>query len=494
MNCKEAQDLLIDYLYGEVSSGQARSLEEHGKSCKECSRLMSEYARIRGLTAGLTEPRPDQMVVNRIVAVARDEADKARSSLGFGWLKILATLCIMAVVGSLVYYQTRTGLITQETGVRLRRDESPLTLSPGPMEPEKPSVTSSEARPGMDQTRTKEAAQGPRLPVTPIYPHEPPEAAEMASTEATTPPAPGGAGDLTGKDEAPPDAGYDSYKVSPRSDVADIELKQDRLAVASPAMEKDKGGLTADAGNEPALLEEKPGVREKRTVQEEASRLPKPVQEEEVKGGEPGPVSKLKPQAAPRADSESDALAKGPPPAKESHLLQAQAPEPQEAWKGREGNARAEKSTSSSPIPVVGFDDDHAVDSGKPDSSEYMEYGDRGGDESVAGQTLKVFSEMAKTSQTPPPAPSTANHQQDDLRLGRQALDEGQYYRAKTIFRDLLKRVKKGHPDRPAVLLGLARAYEGLGSREAAKYTYERLAKESPEHRSLASEKIRELR
>ena len=65
------------------------------------------------------------MAVNRILAHAREEAETPRSLFGFRWIKVLATLCLVAAVGYVVAFQIRTGLMTE------RPDTATITTEVG---------------------------------------------------------------------------------------------------------------------------------------------------------------------------------------------------------------------------------------------------------------------------------------------------------------------------------------------------------------------------
>jgi len=114
VNCRQAEDLIIDYLYGELSPESTESFRRHLDGCPECAARVSELSLVRRTAAALNRVEPSRMTVNRVLALAREEAESWRSVWGWGWLKILAPLCLMAVVGGLVLFQLRTGLVSQE--------------------------------------------------------------------------------------------------------------------------------------------------------------------------------------------------------------------------------------------------------------------------------------------------------------------------------------------------------------------------------------------
>jgi hypothetical protein len=445
------------------------------------------------LTAGLSEPKPDPVVVSRIVAVARDEAEKARSSHGLGWLRIFATVCIMAVVGGLVYHQTRTGLITQESAVRLRKDDFPQTLSTGPSDTVVPSADQGKARgrtdtkviPGAISEESEPLAAPPYAPA----PTQPSGVGSSELAESTS----GDLGRLADKGEGrtrivDEDANQSALS-PPVSAVPFMEPQQDRKLQPAPAKVKAKSLSDTDWADEAESPPEETISRDEPRSGAAEAVQPRTVKEERSKKARPAP--KPKAQAAPGAGTDTQTAGQAPGPDRETEALVQEA-RPQTALKGFEKRNEVDQAIPAGPAPVAGLDDSDSVRAAPAPPSDYIDSGDRGGGEAAVEQPGNAFSIMAEGAQ--PMAQSQGNRQQDDLDLGRQALAEGNYHQAMTIFKDLLKRVEKGHQDRPATLLGLAQAYEGLGSREAARYTYERLARESSEHRSLADEKIRELR
>jgi tetratricopeptide (TPR) repeat protein len=74
-----------------------------------------------------------------------------------------------------------------------------------------------------------------------------------------------------------------------------------------------------------------------------------------------------------------------------------------------------------------------------------------------------------------------------------EALEAGDYARARETFQEIVAHLDPSDPVRSRALLGLARTYEELGELDEAKKVYETLADESPSLRELANRKIQEL-
>jgi hypothetical protein len=115
MNCQRAEDLFIEYLYGELEPHQAESVRAHLDGCKACAARLAELAQVRKLAAAAPDPEPSRPVINRIIARGREEVERPRSLWTFTWVKVLAPLCLAVVIGGVVAYQLRTGLTPRQT-------------------------------------------------------------------------------------------------------------------------------------------------------------------------------------------------------------------------------------------------------------------------------------------------------------------------------------------------------------------------------------------
>jgi hypothetical protein len=116
MNCQRAEDLFIEYLYGELEPHQAESVRAHLDGCKACAARLAEFAQVRELAAAAaSDPEPSRLVINRIIARAREEVERPRSLWTFTWVKVLAPLCLAVIIGGVVIYQLRTGLTPRPT-------------------------------------------------------------------------------------------------------------------------------------------------------------------------------------------------------------------------------------------------------------------------------------------------------------------------------------------------------------------------------------------
>jgi anti-sigma factor RsiW len=113
MNCERAENLFVEYLYGELGQKQLESVQAHLDECPQCSVAFSELTRIRELAGSLPDLEPTQIAVNRVIAQAREEVDKSPPVWRFSWLKALAPLCLVAIVTGVVAYQYKSGMLSK---------------------------------------------------------------------------------------------------------------------------------------------------------------------------------------------------------------------------------------------------------------------------------------------------------------------------------------------------------------------------------------------
>ncbi|MEW5724429.1 MAG: zf-HC2 domain-containing protein [Thermodesulfobacteriota bacterium] len=212
MNCAKVKELLIDYLYGELPEGEKQAFEAHLADCPACAEMTAGLAGVRRLAARRPDPEPSRVTVNRILAFAREEAEKPVPFWRWGWVKVLAPLCVMAVVGGLILYQYRTGDLTGEKLRRLPVVERRAVTTPTAPAEEKTTPTPEEpaaAGPGEAKVEIVPAAPSEEpvavVPAAPAGPSEPvkteaaakavpvfrgaPETAPEEELEAAAPPA-----------------------------------------------------------------------------------------------------------------------------------------------------------------------------------------------------------------------------------------------------------------------------------------------------------------
>jgi anti-sigma factor RsiW len=147
VNCNQVDNLIVDYLYGELDPDGTREFEAHLDVCAACAERVGEYRWVLQNSAGRPDPAPSTMTVNRILAVAREEAEKPRSFRRLSWLKILAPVCVMGIVGGIILFQYQSGLLSRQA--LAPREEIAVEKAPSPSapEPSPPAVAETPPRP-----------------------------------------------------------------------------------------------------------------------------------------------------------------------------------------------------------------------------------------------------------------------------------------------------------------------------------------------------------
>lgn len=147
MNCRRIDELLLDYLYGELPPDDTEAVRAHLADCPRCAEQTAELARVRHVLARLPEPGPSKMTVNRVLAQAREQAESRGARWGMRWWKVLAPICLMVVVGGLVLYQLRSGLVSYDMQVPVSEKTEVRKTVPPPSAEERPAAVPSTAEP-----------------------------------------------------------------------------------------------------------------------------------------------------------------------------------------------------------------------------------------------------------------------------------------------------------------------------------------------------------
>lgn len=209
MNCGRAEDMFIEYLYGELEPDRAGSLRAHLDECLACRTRLAELARVRQLVAQVPDAEPSPMAINRVIARAREEEERTRSIWGIRWVKVLAPLCLAVVIGGLVAYQFRGGLAPKPLVYAPAKEERrPVAQEPLPApEPEKKSSPPAARDAGKLTAPAAPKPASPRVAIPPPLPAEPGarEAVPLqaaADSAASRPAAPEAF--TSGRGQAPP--------------------------------------------------------------------------------------------------------------------------------------------------------------------------------------------------------------------------------------------------------------------------------------------------
>jgi tol-pal system protein YbgF len=176
MDCKQADNLMIDFLYGELSPGDQAAFEKHLQGCPEHAR---EVEKLRGVLNLVRAQEPEEVpeaVSARIMANARARMPQKPRPAPF-WSLIwnpVAAAAVLAVVvvtvGLATYFTSEPGL-EQEPALEAAR---PLAVAekpqPLPVEPTK-----------AEEKKEYAATAEPKVPVA--EPAPPPKPAEKAYKE-----------------------------------------------------------------------------------------------------------------------------------------------------------------------------------------------------------------------------------------------------------------------------------------------------------------------
>ncbi|OGP91297.1 MAG: hypothetical protein A2031_04775 [Deltaproteobacteria bacterium RBG_19FT_COMBO_43_11] len=75
-NCKDIENNLPLYLDNLLSSSEKQAVEEHLKSCPQCSKALADLNKVGAMAQGLSEVEPPHWFKQKIMAKVREEADK----------------------------------------------------------------------------------------------------------------------------------------------------------------------------------------------------------------------------------------------------------------------------------------------------------------------------------------------------------------------------------------------------------------------------------
>ncbi len=101
MNCKKAEEHLVEYLYQELSAGKTLQIEKHLKTCRSCARTLENWRAIhRGYQQSSEDSQVSPFLKQRILAAAEEELRRSPSwSERIFWgVKILAVPVALFVI------------------------------------------------------------------------------------------------------------------------------------------------------------------------------------------------------------------------------------------------------------------------------------------------------------------------------------------------------------------------------------------------------------
>ena len=85
MKCEKVEELLIDYLQGEMEPSENKLVEAHLQSCQNCSAKFSEFKEIRGAFQSEILPEPSRKVLETLTIKAKQDLNKEKISFWKKW-------------------------------------------------------------------------------------------------------------------------------------------------------------------------------------------------------------------------------------------------------------------------------------------------------------------------------------------------------------------------------------------------------------------------
>jgi tetratricopeptide (TPR) repeat protein len=76
MNCENFDELLIDFIEGEIEPSDIELVKKHLAACQNCSKKIDEFKEIRKVINGDTHPEPSPEILARLSRIAREELEK----------------------------------------------------------------------------------------------------------------------------------------------------------------------------------------------------------------------------------------------------------------------------------------------------------------------------------------------------------------------------------------------------------------------------------
>jgi tetratricopeptide (TPR) repeat protein len=85
MKCERVEELLIDYLAGEIEPSENRLVENHLQRCHNCSTKFTEFKEIRSAFQSEILPEPSQEVLETLTIKAKQDLNKEKLSFWKKW-------------------------------------------------------------------------------------------------------------------------------------------------------------------------------------------------------------------------------------------------------------------------------------------------------------------------------------------------------------------------------------------------------------------------
>lgn len=104
MACEQWKDLLMGYLDNELDEKQKKQLQEHLKSCSECTAELEEFKKIKAITDEVTLAEPEDKIWQQYWGSIYNRIER-----GIGWILlsiagiILITFCGFKTIEEIIY-------------------------------------------------------------------------------------------------------------------------------------------------------------------------------------------------------------------------------------------------------------------------------------------------------------------------------------------------------------------------------------------------------
>ena len=427
-------------------------MREHLSLCLDCGRHLDEMVRIRDLVAALPDPEPSGVAIGRVLAQAREEAEKQRGFNGFRWWKAFAALSVIIIVGGLVTFQLKDRWLTESPSVASKQELSPAPSVAPALEAERPA----------EPEETEAVATAPAAPAS----------STVASVSVSQPavPAPIDTNSLSTDARRPTPLGNQGTVISGHILVQEAEpFDMEQMSMAfepAPLVAKAVSGALEEGPDQSGIM---------------TASADRALSNDGLAAGARSSTDSLrKTESEKRAPRPGAGIAGSPTVAAgptgysvmADRALPAPSPKPSSAAPGRgtAPTAGLESDTRERSITLV--PERRARDSERAETET-----------SASADTRTETRDM-----TPAGGPSP------DFLLDQanKALDDGYFNLAAHTYSRLLNQ-KPRNRTRIQALLGLAVSYEKQGRFDRARVVYRQLAQESPIHSDLARKKIQSL-
>ena len=94
MTCRDFKDIMMAYLDDELDDEQRCSLEEHLRSCRQCSREMDEFRRLKKLTDSVAFVEPEDRLWDQYWSGVFNRIER-----GLGWALFSVAAILLSIFG-----------------------------------------------------------------------------------------------------------------------------------------------------------------------------------------------------------------------------------------------------------------------------------------------------------------------------------------------------------------------------------------------------------